>query len=144
MNRRYFSAEQIKDGELVEFINILIKQSYGKSTEYADIHIRPSDLGAVMLEWEDVPWNKEYGGHWQYIKDDDNEVVMKCYYFPDDHTELLESDEEYEEALNNWLEEHKEEGWYKNEFNHWVSKKEQEEWQDYIKSSNKDAQDNKE
>ena len=133
MNKRCFSAEQVKDGELVEFINILIKQSYGKSTEYADIHIQPSDLGGVILEWEDAAWNKEYGGHWQYIKDDDNEVVMKCYYFPDDHTELLESDEEYKEALNNWLEEHKEEGWYKNELNHWVSKKEQEEWQKYIK-----------
>lgn len=109
MNKVYFSKEQIKAGELDKFLHLLIEQSYGKGDDYNDIHIVPTDLGAVVLEWETSPWSKEYGGHWQYIQDDDDEVVAKWYTFPDNHKELLESKEVYEELLADWLEENKDE-----------------------------------
>lgn len=135
MNRMYFSKEQITAGELTKFLNLLIEQSYGKANDYNDIHIIPVDIDAVLLEWESVPWSKEYGGHWQYINDDDDEVVAKWYRFPDNHSELLASEESYQEILKDWLEEHKEEEWYKNEYGQWCSKKQQREWEEYIKKT---------
>ena len=128
MNSQYFSKEQVIAGELNEFLEVLLKQCYGKSDCYNDIHIKPEDCGAFVIEWEKTPWSGEWGGHWQYIKDDEEEVVMKYYYFPDDHYELFEREEQYQEALKDWLEEHKEEGWYKNEWGQWRSKKSEEEW----------------
>ena len=135
MNSRYFSDKQIEAGELSEFINLLIKQSYGQSKNYSDIHIKPVDIGAVIVEWMDAPWNGEWGGHWQYIDDDDGEVVMKEYIFPDNHYELFETKEEYEETLKAWLEEHEDERWKKDEYGYWYSEKEQEQW---CKSLDKD------
>ena len=37
MNRQYFSKEQIVAGELNEFLEVLLKQCYGKSENYNDI-----------------------------------------------------------------------------------------------------------
>lgn len=127
MNRQYFSKEQVAAGELNEFLNVLLKQCYGKSDCFNDIHIKPEDCGAFMIEWEETPWNHEWGGHWQYIDDDCDEVVAKWYSFPDNHNVLLESKESkevYEELLEDWLEEHKEEGWHKNHLGQWVKRDE--------------------
>lgn len=135
MNKVYFSKEQIAARELAKFLNLLIEQSYGKGEDYNDIHIIPTDFGAVILEWESVPWSKEYGGHWQYIQDDEDEVVVKYYSFPDNHSELFETEEEYKEALNEWLEEHKDEEWYKNEYGQWRSRKEQEAYKHFLENS---------
>ena len=132
MNRQYFSKEQIAAEELNEFLNILLKQCYGKGDTFNDIHIKPEDCGAFVIEWEEAPWSGEWGGHWQYINDDDEEVVMKYYDFPDNSSCLFSSKEEYEEALKEWLEEHKDEKWEKNQYGRWYSKKEQEEWEKEI------------
>ena len=120
MNRQYFSKKQIENDELKDFIHLLIKHSWGKSEEYNDIHIQPDDFG-VTVEWTQAPWSREWGGHWQYINDD--EVVMKYYEFPDESTGLFNSKEEYEDALKEWLEEHKDEQWEINSFGRWYSKK---------------------
>lgn len=125
MNRQYFSKGQIVAGELNAFLNILLKQCYGKGDYYNDIHIKPEDCGAFVVEWEANPRSGEYGGHWQYIKDDEEEVVMKYYYFPDNHSELFETKEQYEEVLKKWLEEHKDEEWELNQYGNWYSKAEQ-------------------
>ena len=132
MNSQYFSKEQVAAGELNEFLEVLLKQCYGKGTTFNDIHIKPEDLGAFIIEWETSPWSGEWGGHWQYIKDDEEEVVMKYYYFPDNHCELFETEEEYKKALKAWLEEHKDEEWHKNEYGRWYSKKEQREWEEHL------------
>lgn len=136
MNSQYFSKEQVAAGELNEFLEVLLKQCYGKGTTFNDIHIKPGDCGAFIIEWETSPWSGEWGGHWQYIRDDDEEAVMKYYYFPDEHCELFETEEEYEEALKTWLEEHKDEEWDKNEYGRWYSKKEQREWGKALKGNN--------
>lgn len=129
MNVEVFSWKEVEKGHLNDFINLLLKQSIDRvSSTYSDIHIIPEDCGFIRVEWEDVPWNKDYGGHWQYIKDDEEEVVMKYYYFPDNSSGLFSSEEEYKEALQDWLEEHKEEKWVKKELG-WVSLKRQEEFE---------------
>ena len=132
MNRQYFSKKQIAAGELNAFLNILLKQCYGKGDYYNDIHIKTEDCGAFVVEWETNPRSGEYGGHWQYIKDDEEEVVMKYYYFPDNHSELFETKEQYEETLKEWLEEHKDEEWELNQYGHWYSKAEQRKWEEQI------------
>lgn len=128
MNKQYFNKEQIKNGELNKFLNMLIDLSHGKGDEYNDIHLQPEDFG-VVVEWDTVPWSGEWGGHWQYIHDDDDEVVMKYYNFPNGDSGLFSSKEEYDEALKEWLEEHKDEQWEINDFGRWYSKKEQEKWE---------------
>ena len=133
MNSQYFSKEQVDVGELNEFLDVLLKQCYGKGNAFNDIHISPEDCGAFIIEWETSPWSGEWGGHWQYIKDDEGEVVMKYYYFPDNHAETFETKEEYEEALKEWLEEHKEEKWKKNKYGKWYSEQEQEELEKLVK-----------
>ena len=132
MNRQYFSKEQVAAGELNEFLNVLLKQCYGKSDCYNDIHIKPEDFGAFVIEWEETPWSGEWGGHWQYINDSEEEVVLKYYYFPDNHSELFETKEQYEEVLKEWLEEHKEEKWKQNQYGGWYSEKEQEDLHKYL------------
>ena len=133
MNRQYFSKEQIAAGELNEFLDVLLKQCYGEGEYYNDIHIKPEDCGSFVVEWETNPRSYEYGGHWQYIQDDEDEVVMKYYYFPDNHSELFETKEQYEEALKEWLEEHKEEEWEINQYGHWYSKAEQRKREEELK-----------
>ena len=138
MNRQHFSKEQIADGELNEFLDILLKQCYGKGDTFNDIHIKPEDCGAFVIEWEEAPWSGEYGGHWQYIQDDEDEVVMKYYYFPDKHSEPFETKEQYEEALKKWLEEPKNEEWDINQSSHWYSKAEQRKWEENFKKEKSD------
>lgn len=140
MNKQYFDKNQVAEGELNELLNVLLKQCYGTGGNFNDIHIKPEDSGAFVLEWESCPWNGDWGGHWQYIRDDDEEVVMKYYYFPDEHCELFETEEEYEEALKIWLEEHKDEEWDKNEYGRWYSKKEQREWEEHVEELNKEKE----
>lgn len=133
MNRQYFSKDQLAAGELNEFLDVLLKQCYGKSNCFNDIHIKPEDCGAFVIEWEEIPWDGKWGGHWQYINDDDEEVVMKYYDFPDNHSELFETKEQYEEALKEWLEEHKDEEWEQNEFGRWSCKSERDSWKKMVK-----------
>lgn len=142
MNRQYFTYEQIKNKELEEFLEILIKHSHGKGDEYNDIHIKPDDFG-VTVEWMQTPWSTEWGGHWQYINDDDDEVVMKWYQFPNNTSGLYSSEEEFEEALKVWLEEHKEERWAKNQYGHWYSQKEQEDWEKYLNEDKENGREEK-
>lgn len=132
MNSQYFSKEQVAAGELNEFLNVLLKQCYGKGTDFNDIHIKPEDCGAFTVEWETSPWSGEWGGHWRYIRDDEEEVVMKYYYFPDNHCEPFETEEGYKEALKTWLEEHKDEEWDKNKYGSWYSRKEQRKWEEHL------------
>ena len=138
MNIQYFSKDQIAAGELNKFLDVLLKQCYGKGDYYNDIHIRPEDCGAFVVEWETNPRSGEWGGHWHYIKDDEDEVVMKYYYFPDNHCELFETKEQYEEALKEWLEKHKDEKWDKNQYGHWYSKAEQRKWEENVKKRKSD------
>jgi len=65
-NQQYFCKEQVAAGELTEFLNLLMKQSYGQGDDYNDIHIVPADFGSFMLEWIQNPWDKSYGGAFVY------------------------------------------------------------------------------
>lgn len=124
LNSMYFSKEQVEAGEMIEFLNILLKQSYGVSKYYNDIHIKPDDCGAFVIEWVNVPWSHDWGGRFEYL--DDDQYSMTEYCFPDRHYELLRDKEEYDERLKEFLKENP--GWEMTDYGTWVNTIENEKW----------------
>lgn len=65
MNSMYFSKEDVEAGLMSELINYLCKYSYESGprdlSHYNDIHIRPEDCGAFVVEWVQTPWSNDYG-----------------------------------------------------------------------------------
>ena len=131
-NRMYFDKEAIKNGELTRLLEYLMQYSYGENGEFyqrldgtfvdhrfnVDIRVYPADCEAWIVEWYQVPVNREnYGGEYKFIEDD--QYVMREYQFPDKHYDYFESDEDFEEVLKMWLEENP--GWCKHDImNIWV------------------------
>lgn len=116
-NEMYFSEEQVKAGEMTEFLNILLKQCYGKSKYYNDIHIKPEDCGAFTIEWVNVPWDESYGGSFQYLDEDDR--IFKEYILPDRSYVCFQFQKEYDEYFEQWMIDNP--GWVKNEFGIWTN-----------------------
>ena len=106
VNSQYFDEEQVKAGELSEFLSLLMKQCYGKGNNYNDIHIRPEDCGAFSVEWASSPWDHSYGGRFEYVGED--QTVMTEYAFPDDHYEMCFDEEDFNQRLTEFLNDHPE------------------------------------
>ena len=122
MNRQHFSKKQIANGELERFLKILMDVSYGTGDYYNDIHIIPSDCGSFDMEWEQVPWNHQFGGRFEFLTE--GQVVMEEFTFPDNHIEMCFDEQDFKERLNAWLVENP--GWYQNSWGMWTKKEEQE------------------
>lgn len=118
VNNMYFSKEMVANGDLNSFIDFLLKLSYSDKTEYYnDIHLYPADCGAFILEWVQVPWDKSFGGRFEYL--DEEQEIVKAYDLPDKTFEYFHNDEEYKDFLNDWLKNNP--GWKKhNVMNTWV------------------------
>ena len=124
VNSMYFSEEAVANGELNKLLKYLMDYSYSDNDErkmmlYCDIHIKPEDCGAFVVEWTQEPWSNEFGdrGGFEYV--DCDQLVMREYSFPDNHYEYFETDEQFNEALEEWLEENP--GWHKHHtMNVWV------------------------
>lgn len=103
-NSMYFNKEMIDAGQLTSFLRELMEQSYGEGGYYNDIHVFPTDLGAFVVEWAQVPWDQAYGGSFQYVEDD--QVVMSEYKMPDGAYQYFETEEDYTEAVKDFLNSH--------------------------------------
>jgi len=90
----------------------------GEEDHFNDIHIYQEE-SLIVVEWDNVPYNHEWGGSFKYI--DYDEVVMKEVTFPDGHYEYLFS-EEVEEKLQEWHKEHPE--WVKTDYGTWTNMEE--------------------
>ena len=108
VNKMYFSEEAVKNGELQKLLDYLMNYSYSDNDErnmmlYCDIHIKPEDCGAFIVEWTQEPWSNEFGdrGGFEYV--DSDQLIMREYQFPDKHYDYFESDDEFEEVLKEWL-----------------------------------------
>ena len=101
INKQYFSKEQVEAGEFKQLLDFLMESSYGVSKYYNDIHIKPEDCGAFIIEWQNIPWDKSFGGHFEYIDEDDEEVIKKITY-PDGSYDWILPEYE-EEARQNWV-----------------------------------------
>lgn len=101
VNHMYFSKEMVDSGEMTKLISLLCAQAYSKQDVdlalYNDIRIRPEDCGAFRVEWVQLPWNEEFGGHFCYV--DEDEVVCFMRRMPDETYEYFASEEEYRERL---------------------------------------------
>ena len=125
VNSMYFSKEAVENGELQKLLNYLMQYSYSENDsddmkKYCDIHIKPADCEAFIVEWSQEPWSNKFGdrGGFKYIECD--QYIMREYQFPDKHYDYFESDEEFEEALSVWLEANP--GWHKHDvMNIWVN-----------------------
>ena len=85
----YFTDEDVKAGLMTELIDYLCKYSYESGprdfAHYNDIHIRPEDCGAFVVEWEQAPWSGDYGGKFEYVGPE--QVVCNEAEFSDKHFE---------------------------------------------------------
>lgn len=120
VNSQYFSAERVQSGAMMDFVNLLLKMAYEKDADgcgtYNDVHIYPQDLGAFTVEWAQVPWAHDYGGQFQYI--DEDQVVLFERSYPDGTYDYFASEDEYKEALDEWLSEHP--GYHRNQWGMWT------------------------
>ena len=91
MNSMYFTKEDVDAGLMVELINYLCKYSYhsgpGDLAHYNDIHIKPVDCEAFVVEWEQTPWSQEYGGRFEFINEE--QCICNKVIFPDHHYEYI-------------------------------------------------------
>jgi len=117
MNRMYFSKEDVEAGLMTKLINYLCQYSYQSGPKdfahYNDIHIMPDDCEAFVVEWEQAPWSHNYGGHFEFV--DEDQVVCNEVEFPDKHFEY--TPENPNEAIKEWLADNP--GWYKDECGQW-------------------------
>ena len=127
VNSVYFSKEDVGNGLMAEFIATLCRHTYESENLMNDIHIKPADLGAFVVEWEQAPWDHDYGGKFEYVAED--QIICYDVELPDGTFIYTPDKDEY---LKEWLEENP--GWEKDEWGRWRKK----EGQDYIpkKSSN--------
>lgn len=95
VNSMYFSKEMTDAGELTAFIEYLMNLSYGKGDYYNDIRIHPADCGAFDVEWIQVPWDREFGGEFKYVGED--QKIFTEYHMPDGTYMSFETKEDYEE-----------------------------------------------
>lgn len=119
VNSMLFEEEDVEAGKHIDFIKGLL--ALGLKDKYVDMHVRNEDMGCVSVEWTVEPWDRDYGGHWQYIRDDMEERVVKEVTLPDGSSVEVDADESDEKVVYDWLEEHKDEGWEKGWLGHWSS-----------------------
>lgn len=148
VNSQYFDKEQIEAGELKTLLDYLMTEAYGKGQYYNDIHIKPADLGAFIVEWVQVPWSHEFGGHFEYLEED--EQIFKEIHLPDNTYQYILADEDENEFLDEWLKDNP--GWVKNDYGMWTNELENEKFREELekekeentKSSKKASQKEKE
>lgn len=104
----------------IEFIDMLLKDN--NDDLYNDIHTYLEE-GAVIVEWAQVPYSHDYGGTFQFV--DEEQEVMLFKEFPDRHYEYFSNEEEYEEALKEWLVNNPQ--WKKNQWGMWIEEENEDE-----------------
>lgn len=101
--------------ETLKLVRHLLEENSTNDTHYNDIRIYNDDSSAFIVEWVQVPWSREYGGNFKYV--DEDQYVMTEYFLPDNSSIMLMTDEEFNDYLKEWLEEHP--GWEKSQYDGW-------------------------
>ena len=127
MNSMYFTGEDVKAGLMTQLIDYLCRYSYESEprghARYNDIHIRPADCGAFVVEWVQAPWSSDYSGRFEYVSED--QVVCNEVEFPDGYFEYTPEDEDI--VIKEWLEDNP--SWYRDEWGQWHERElEQSNW----------------
>ena len=122
VNSVYFNKEQFENGEMDKFIHQLNELSYGSGHNMFQVLIRPEDCGAYVVEFVQVCWEEAYGEGFRYVRSD--QKIYSEYRLPDNSYIEFETDEEYNEYLEDWLKENP--GWVKTFYGTWTNEIENE------------------
>ena len=124
-NSQAFTPEEVKKGLHLDLLNYLLDHNKKNETQYYDIHIT-TDGYCKIIEWTDISYNQEYGpeGKFEFVPADSYVMIEKT--FPDNHTELCYSEEDYQERLDEFLKENP--GWIKTHYGTWTNEIENEKY----------------
>lgn len=123
-NLMIFSRKDQEKGLHLKLINTLIEFNRESDDHFVEILIKPEDCNFLEVEWIENYYKteEEYSIHYKPVSTD--QYVMMEYEFPDGHYEYVESYEQGNELLQEWLKENP--GWEKTEYGRWVNKEENE------------------
>lgn len=124
VNSMIFSRKDQEKGLHLKLINTLIEFNKESNDHFVEILIKPEDCNFLEVEWIENYYKteEEYSTHYKPVSTD--QYVMMEYEFPDGHYEYVESYEQGNELLQEWLKENP--GWEKTEYGRWVNKEENE------------------
>lgn len=119
MNSQYFSKEQVQAGELDSFLKALRVADYGKGDCYNDVHVKPADCGAYVVEWAQLHWSGEEDKGFAFV-DYEHEVMLERE-MPDGSYLHFFDEQDYENVLGDWLKDEEKEGriWKRDAYGHW-------------------------
>lgn len=119
-----FSKKDQEKGLHLKFLNYLLEFNRESDDHFIEILIKPEDCNFLTIEWIENYYEteEEYSTHYKPVSTD--QYVMMEYEFPDGHYEYVESYEQGNELLQEWLKENP--GWEKTEYGRWVNKEENE------------------
>ena len=102
-NNMAFTPEEVKAGLFQKFLDTLMHYNANSDQHYCDIHIT-TDGYCTILEWENVPYNHEWGGSFQYVQED--EYVMHELELPDGTYVRSTNKIEDKEIIDDFIAEH--------------------------------------
>lgn len=123
-NYMTFSRKDQEKGLHLKFLNYLLEFNKESDDHFVEILIKPEECNFLTIEWIENYYETEdeYSIHYKPVSTD--QYVMMDYEFPDGHYEYVESYEQGNELLQEWLKENP--GWEKTEYGRWVNKEENE------------------
>ena len=123
-NYMTFSRKDQEKGLHLKFLNYLLEFNKESDDHFVEILIKPEECNFLTIEWIENYYETEdeYSIHYKPVSTD--QYVMMDYEFPDGHYEYVESYEQGNELLQEWLKENP--GWEKTEYGRWVNKEETE------------------
>ena len=123
-NYMTFSKKDQEKGLHLKFLNYLLEFNRQSDDHFVEILIKPEECNFLTIEWIENYYETEdeYSTHYKPVSTD--QYVMMDYEFPDGHYEYVESYEQGNELLQEWLKENP--GWEKTEYGRWVNKEENE------------------
>ena len=121
-NYMTFSTKDQEKGLHLKFLNYLLEFNRESNDHFVEILIKPEECNFLTIEWIENYYETEaeYSTHYKPVSTD--QYVMMDYQFPDGHYEYVESYEQGNELLKEWLKENP--GWERlNMVDEWIKKK---------------------
>lgn len=122
-NSMYFSKEDVAKGLHLKLIETLLNLSLESREEVVHIHTYTEDFGAVIVDWCQHNYEYDDNDTNTFVYIDSDECVMIERSFPDNHYEYFHNEEEYKEAFDTWLSEHK--SYKQDDYGRWYDEEEQ-------------------
>ena len=112
-NYMTFSRKDQDKGLHLKLINTLLEFNKESDDHYVEILVRNEYCDILVVEWVENFYNdNDFNTHYKPISSD--QYVMMEYEFPDGHYEYVESYEQGNELLQEWLKENP--GWEKTQY----------------------------